>query len=161
MLDLLVQNRRADRVRPRVLELRERADVAVRPDGAPLRLDQHGEQVLQRRPGRRLAALEAVRQVGVRAAGDVGEPADVPRQLAAQLVDAGHQRLEVVAVLDPGVLDDLLQPLPLHADRRHPQDGVVVESRELRPRRRDQLLEQLLDVDAGLLDHLFGHFPHR
>src|SRR5262249_22683476 len=60
VLDLLVEDRGTDRVGTGVLELRERADVGVGADGAPLRLDQDGQQVLERRPGRRLAALEAI-----------------------------------------------------------------------------------------------------
>ncbi len=119
------------------------------------------QQVFEGRAGGRLAVFEAVGQVGVGAAGHVGEAADVARQFPAQFVDPRHERLEVVAVLDASVLDDLLHPLPFHPDGGDAQDGVVVEGGELGTGGRDQLLEQLVDVDPRLLDNLSGHFTHR
>src|SRR5262245_15462821 len=109
VLDLLVEDGGADRICPRVLAESEGANVLVGTDGAAFGFDQDREQILERGAGRRLAALQAVGEVGVGAAGDVGEAANVAGQLAAQLVDARHQSLEVVAVLDAGVLDDLLE----------------------------------------------------
>src|SRR3954453_18080070 len=71
VLDLLVEDRGADGVGAVVFALRERADDAVGWDDAALGLDQESDKFFQRRAGRRLAALEAIRQEGVRAAGDV------------------------------------------------------------------------------------------
>src|SRR5262249_15395166 len=56
----------------------------------------------------------------------------------------------VSPVLQAGVLADLL--VVLVPGQVHAQDRVVVVGGELRPGRVDQLLDQVLDVDAALLE---------
>ncbi len=60
---------------------------------------------------------------------------DVARQRTAQFVNPRRQRLEVVAVLNARVLDDLFQPFAVEPDRVHAQDGVVVVGGEFGRRR--------------------------
>src|SRR5437588_107416 len=80
VLDLLVEDARRHVVGARVLAEGQVAHLAPGADGAALRLQQHRQDLGRRRVGR---------QVGVGAAGPVGELADVARDRAAQPVDAG------------------------------------------------------------------------
>jgi len=53
-------------------------------------------------------------------------------QFTTEFVDAGHQRLEVVAVFNTSSFRYLLDRLPLQSNQIDPEDGVVVVSRKLR-----------------------------
>ncbi len=81
-------------------------------------------------------------------------------QLPSQLIDAGHQRLEMVAILDASVFGDFLEPLAFQPDEVHSQDGVVVIGRELGRRVADEQIEQLVHVDAGFLHHFSCNSGH-
>ena len=95
----------------------EVADVRVALHRAALGVHQHREH--------RLDVGRVGGQRRRRAGRPVVELLHVVRQLAAQLVDARHQGLEVVAVLDAGHLGDLLDALAFEPDQVGPQDRVV------------------------------------
>ena len=80
MLDFFVQDRRADGIGARILVLGELTEVGIAADGAALGFHQDREQILERAAARCLAALEAVRQIGVGATRQV-----FPADLAAPL----------------------------------------------------------------------------
>src|SRR4051794_33851978 len=112
VLDLLVEDPRRHVIGARVLAEREAADLRPRADRASLGLQQDLEDGRSGRPaavcGRGLLAVARSRQVGIRAAGAVGEVADVVRDRAAELEDARRDQLEVRAVLQACVFADLL-----------------------------------------------------
>ena len=78
----------------------------------------------------------------------------VAGQCAAQLVDPRDERFEVVSVLDSSVLGDLFETFTLHPDQVDPQDGVVIERRQLSRGVADQKVQQLLHVDPCIFYHL-------
>ena len=53
-------------------------------------------------------------------------------EFAAEFIDARHERLEVIAVLDPCILSNLFEPFALQTNQVRPQDRIVIIGRELR-----------------------------
>jgi hypothetical protein len=100
VLHFLIENGESDVISAMVLTERHVADFGAGAHGATLGFDQNREQ--------RIHVLWIRRKEGVRAAGDVGELADVARQSAAQLINARSEGFEVIPILNASVFNDLL-----------------------------------------------------
>jgi hypothetical protein len=152
VLDLLVENGEGDFVGAMVFTERHIADFGVGADGAALGFDENVEHLTH------VARIGG--EIGVGAAGNVGKLADVARQGAAELVDSRGERLEVIAVLDARVFDDLFQPFSIEPDRVHAENGVVIERSKFGAGGSQQLIDEHIYIDARLLHDLSGDFPH-
>ena len=105
VLNLLVENRQGKIVGSMILPRGEVADVGVSPDRAAFRFHQHIEHLFHV-PG-------ILRKGCRRAGGDIVEIHHILGKLAAQLVNPGNQRFEMVPVLDAGRFGDFFQPFSL------------------------------------------------
>src|SRR3990172_7347635 len=152
VLDFLVQNGQRQIVRPAILASGQIADVGVPPHGATLRLHKHLKH--------RLDILWIFGKTGGRTSRDVMERLHIFRQLAAEFVDPRNQSLEVIAILDPCRLRDLLDSLPFQTDQVRPQDRVVVECGEFGSGILDKQFHQLIHVDSRLFHHLSCNLRH-
>lgn len=134
VFDLFVQNCEREVVGAVILTNGEIANVGISSDRATLGLHQNSEQVVQRLSGRGLAARERIGQAGIRAASNVCKLPTVAGKLSSKFLDSRREGLEVVAILNSRVLDDLLQSLSLKSNGCDAKNRIVVEGRELRPR---------------------------
>jgi hypothetical protein len=75
------------------------------------------------------------RELCRRACGNIVEFHHIRGKLPAQLVNARHQGFEMIAILDAGVLRDLLQTFAFKANEVYPQDGIVIKCGSAPPMR--------------------------
>src|SRR5438105_7204138 len=118
VLDLLMKDGERKIVSAMVLAEGQVADVRIPPHCTLL----SGEQYLKHR----LDVGRIGGERGGRTGGLVVEVDHVCWEFAAEFIDARHERLEVIAVLDPCILSNLFEPFYLKTNQVRPQYHIDI-----------------------------------
>jgi hypothetical protein len=152
VLDLLIQDGKCEIIRLVILSCRYVTDMRVTPYRTAFGLDKNLKDCLD--------ISWIFRQLCGGAGREIVEINHAVRELAAKLINPGHEGFKVVPILDPRRFSDLLDSFAFNVDQVSPEDGIVVKRGKLGSRILHQQVDELVNIHTGFFHHFLRYFCH-